>query len=90
MPGFLAGGTALAVLLAARLLIGRPGFLEAISDGFVRFIPLDLFDLAVATLGPLAKARSTSGSQQRCQWRVASLPSASGTACDDALRPWRR
>lgn len=55
MPGFLAGGTALAVLLSARLLSGRPGFLEAISDGFVRFIPLDLFDLAIATLGPLAK-----------------------------------
>lgn len=53
--GFLAGGTALAILLTARVLSGRPGFLEAVSDGFVRFIPLDLFDVAIAALGPLAK-----------------------------------
>jgi DMSO/TMAO reductase YedYZ molybdopterin-dependent catalytic subunit len=53
--GFLAGGVALAVLLLWRLVTGRPGFLEAISDGFLRFLPLELFDLAVETLGPLAK-----------------------------------
>lgn len=53
--GLLAGGAALAVLLAARLLIGRPGFLERVSDGILRFIPLETFEAGLSTFGPLAK-----------------------------------
>lgn len=53
--GSLAGGMALAVLLAGRLITGQPGFLDAVSDGVLRYVPLSLFDAALSTLGPLAK-----------------------------------
>ena len=55
MAGLLAAGPALAALVAGRLVTDRPGLIEVISDGFNRFIPLDLFELMIATLGPLAK-----------------------------------
>lgn len=59
--GLLAGSVALAIILAGRALSGRPGFLEAVSDGFIRFVPLNLFDAAVTTLGPLAKGSLYAG-----------------------------
>ncbi len=55
LSGFLAGSVALAILLGVMLVSGQPGFLEAVSDGFTRFIPLDLFSKGIETFGPLAK-----------------------------------
>jgi DMSO/TMAO reductase YedYZ molybdopterin-dependent catalytic subunit len=55
ISGYLAGAVALALLLAWRLVTARPGFLEAVSDGFLRFVPLEAFDLGIETFGPLAK-----------------------------------
>ena len=55
LAGFLAAGPALLILVAGRLVTDRPGLVEVISDGFSRFLPLDLFELAISTLGPLAK-----------------------------------
>ena len=59
--GLLAAGPALAALVAGRLVTDRPGLIEVISDGFSRFIPLDLFELMIATFGPLAKGLLTLG-----------------------------
>jgi DMSO/TMAO reductase YedYZ molybdopterin-dependent catalytic subunit len=55
LSGFLAGGTALLVLLVGRFLTARPGFLEAVADGVIRYLPLDLFEAGLSTFGPLAK-----------------------------------
>ncbi len=55
LSGFLAGSVALAILLGVMLVTGQPGFLEAVSDGFTRYIPLDLFSKGIETFGPLAK-----------------------------------
>jgi DMSO/TMAO reductase YedYZ molybdopterin-dependent catalytic subunit len=54
--GALAGALALAILLGLRLALDRAGFLEAVADGFTRFIPLSLFDAGIQLLGPGAKA----------------------------------
>jgi DMSO/TMAO reductase YedYZ molybdopterin-dependent catalytic subunit len=61
VAGLLAAGPALAALVAGRLVTDRPGLIEVISDGFSRFIPLDLFELMIATFGPLAKGLLTLG-----------------------------
>jgi DMSO/TMAO reductase YedYZ molybdopterin-dependent catalytic subunit len=53
--GLLAGGTALLILVLGRLLTGLPGFLEAVSDGVLRYVPVDVFDVGLSALGPLAK-----------------------------------
>lgn len=53
--GLLAGATALFVLLLGRLLTARPGFLEAVADGVIRYLPLELFEAGLSTFGPLAK-----------------------------------
>jgi DMSO/TMAO reductase YedYZ molybdopterin-dependent catalytic subunit len=53
--GLLASGVALAVLILAHQLTGRPGFLDAIADGITRFVPLDAFEAGIETLGSLAK-----------------------------------
>jgi len=53
--GLLAGAVGLAIMLVGRLLTGRPGFLDAITDGVLRYVPLALFDAALSSLGALAK-----------------------------------
>jgi hypothetical protein len=53
--GLLAAGVALAILVLAHHLTGRPGFLEAIADGITRFVPLDVFETGIRAFGPLAK-----------------------------------
>jgi DMSO/TMAO reductase YedYZ molybdopterin-dependent catalytic subunit len=55
LSGFLAGCVALTILLGVMLISGQPGFLEAVSDGFTRYIPLDLFEKGIQAFGPLAK-----------------------------------
>lgn len=54
--GLLAGSVTAFVLLVGSSLSGAVGFLELIHNGFTRFIPLPLFELAVSNLGPLAKS----------------------------------
>ena len=56
IAGLLAAGPALLLLVAGRALTSRPGFLEAIANGFVRFLLLELFEAAVGAIGPWAKA----------------------------------
>ncbi|MEA2622392.1 MAG: hypothetical protein QOH61_1302, partial [Chloroflexota bacterium] len=56
LDGAIAGSIALAILLGTRLVIGRAGFLEAVADGFTRFVPLDLFEKGIQLLGPGAKS----------------------------------
>lgn len=55
LAGCLATGPALLVIVAWHLVRSRPGFLEAVADGVLRFIPLDLFEVGLSTFGPLAK-----------------------------------
>lgn len=55
LAGALSAGPALLVLVAARLLLGAPGLLEAIADGALRYVPLPAFDAAIAAFGPGAK-----------------------------------
>jgi DMSO/TMAO reductase YedYZ molybdopterin-dependent catalytic subunit len=55
LNGFLAAGTALLALILGRLATARPGFLEAVSDGVLRYVPLDVFEAGLSALGPLAK-----------------------------------
>jgi DMSO/TMAO reductase YedYZ molybdopterin-dependent catalytic subunit len=52
--GGLAAGPALLVLVAGHLLTSRPGFLEAVSDGFGH-LPLPIVGAAIAIFGPAAK-----------------------------------
>ncbi len=59
--GLLAAGPALLVLVAGRAITSRPGFLEAVANGFVRFLPLELFEAAVGAVGPWAKASLSVG-----------------------------
>ncbi len=54
--GLLAGSVSAFVLLVGSSLSGAVGFLELIHNGFTRFIPLPLFEIAVSNLGPLAKS----------------------------------
>lgn len=61
MAGLAAASPALAALVAGRLVTDRPGLIEVVSDGFSRFVPLELFELMIATLGPLAKGLLTLG-----------------------------
>ncbi len=53
--GLLASGVALAILVLAHQLTGRPGFLDAIADGVTRFLPLDAFEAGIQAFGSLAK-----------------------------------
>src|SRR5690242_13279579 len=53
--GLLAAGPAVLALVGWHLVTARPGLLEAISDGFVAYVPLDVFSAAIGSLGPLAK-----------------------------------
>lgn len=55
LAGLLAAGPAVLVLVAWHVTSSRPGLLEAISDGFVAYLPLDVFETGVQTFGPLAK-----------------------------------
>ena len=61
LAGVLASGPALLILVLGRLVSDRPGLIEAISDGFNRYLPLDVFEALVSTLGPLAKGSLTLG-----------------------------
>ena len=54
--GLLAASVSAFVLLVGSTLSGAVGFLELIHNGFTRFIPLPLFEIAVSNLGPLAKS----------------------------------
>jgi DMSO/TMAO reductase YedYZ molybdopterin-dependent catalytic subunit len=45
----------LLVIVAWHLATSRPGFLEAVADGVLRFIPLGLFEAGLSAFGPLAK-----------------------------------
>ena len=56
LAGLLAAGPALLALVGGRALTSRPGFLEAVANGFVRFLPLEAFEAAVGAVGPWAKA----------------------------------
>ena len=53
--GLAAAGPALLILVLGRRVSDRPGLIEAISDGFSRYLPLDVFEALVSTLGPTAK-----------------------------------
>jgi DMSO/TMAO reductase YedYZ molybdopterin-dependent catalytic subunit len=55
LHGLLAAGTALLVVVAGRLVTGLPGFIELVSDGVLRYVPVDVFDTGLSTFGPLAK-----------------------------------
>src|SRR5512134_2815233 len=55
LAGLAAAGPALLILVLGRLVSDRPGLIEAISDGFSRYLPLDVFETLVSTLGPMAK-----------------------------------
>lgn len=55
LAGLVAAGPALLILVLGRLVTDRPGLIEAISDGFSRYLPLDVFEALVSTLGPMAK-----------------------------------
>ncbi len=55
LAGILAAGPALLILVAWHLATARPGFLEAISDGFVAYVPLNVFSAGIETFGSLAK-----------------------------------
>ncbi len=55
MAALLAAGPPLLVLIGWHLASGRPGLLEVVADGVVRFVPLAVFDAVLAALGPLAK-----------------------------------
>lgn len=55
LGGLLAGSAAAFVLLFGSTWSGMVGLLEVVHNGFTRFVPLALFELAVSTLGPLAK-----------------------------------
>ncbi len=55
LAGLLAAGPAVLVFVAWHVTSSRPGLLEAISDGFVAYLPLDVFEAGVQTFGPLAK-----------------------------------
>ena len=55
LAGLLAAGPAVLVLVGWHVASSRPGLLEAISDGFVAYLPLDVFEAGTQTFGPLAK-----------------------------------
>src|SRR4029453_13518545 len=55
VAGLVAAGPALLLLVLGRLVSDRPGLIETISDGFNRYLPLDVFEAFVSTLGPMAK-----------------------------------
>ncbi|MET1232157.1 MAG: molybdopterin-dependent oxidoreductase [Candidatus Limnocylindrales bacterium] len=55
LAGLAAAGPALLILILGRLVSDRPGLIEIVSDGFSRYLPLDVFEFMVSTLGPLAK-----------------------------------
>lgn len=55
LRGLLAAGPAVLLLVGWHLATARPGVLEVVADGLVRFIPLDVFDFGLGLLGPLAK-----------------------------------
>lgn len=55
LAGMLAVGPAVLVLVVWHVASSRPGLLEAISDGFVAYLPLDVFEAGTQQFGPLAK-----------------------------------
>ena len=61
LAGLVAAGPALLILVLGRLVTDRPGLIEIVSDGFSRYLPLDVFEFMVSTLGPLAKGLLTLG-----------------------------
>lgn len=61
LAGLLAGGAALLVLLAGRAVTGTPGFLEAVADGVVGYVPLEVFETLLGLLGPYAKGLTFAG-----------------------------
>lgn len=61
VAGFLAGATAVFILLVGRLLLGPPGILDAMADGVTLFLPLDVFQAILGALGPLAKGLAFAG-----------------------------
>jgi len=61
LAGLVAAGPALLILVLGRLATDRPGLIETISDGFSRYLPLEVFEAMVSTFGPLAKGLLTLG-----------------------------
>ena len=55
LAGLLAVGPAVLVLVTWHVASSRPGLLEAISDGFVMYLPLDAFEAGTQAFGSLAK-----------------------------------
>ncbi|HET7678445.1 MAG TPA: molybdopterin-dependent oxidoreductase [Candidatus Limnocylindrales bacterium] len=55
LAGALAAGPALFVLVAARLVTGDVGLLDAVADGVVRYTPPSLVEGGISALGPLGK-----------------------------------
>ena len=61
LAGLLAVGPAVLVLVTWHVASSRPGLLEAISDGFVAYLPLNVFEAGTGAFGPLAKGLLYSG-----------------------------
>jgi len=61
LAGLLAGAAALLLLLAGRTVSGTPGFLEAVADGVVGYVPLEVFEALLGLLGPYAKGLAFAG-----------------------------
>lgn len=55
LAGLLAVGPAALILVAWHVVSSRPGLLEAVSDGFVAYLPLHVFEAGTQAFGPLAK-----------------------------------
>ncbi|MFI5291817.1 MAG: molybdopterin-dependent oxidoreductase [Candidatus Limnocylindrales bacterium] len=61
IAGFIAAGPALLILVLGRLAFDRPGLIEVVSDGFSRFLPVEVFEVLISTLGSVAKGLLTLG-----------------------------